>query len=85
MTKVTLYLEPAVALFYSPGRRLGRTAVGAGALRQPLQAGGGIESGGTAKPGGKPIVISSRICYTKRERNPRRFSGAKTRYLEVPP
>ena len=69
MTKVTLYLEPAVALFYS------RVAAWAGlpleqVLCDSLQAGGRAEPGSAAKPGGKPIVISSRICYTKENSTP---------------
>lgn len=70
MTKVTLYLEPAVALFYS------RVADWAGLpLEQVLcdslyKLAGELSLEALAKPGGKPIVISSRICYTKENSTP---------------
>ncbi|OLA35539.1 MAG: hypothetical protein BHW31_08110 [Firmicutes bacterium CAG:110_56_8] len=78
MTKVTLYLEPAVALFYS------RVADWAGLPLEQVLCDSLYKLAGELSLE-KPIVISSRICYTKRERNPRRFSGVKTRHLEVPP
>ena len=58
MTKVTLYLEPTVALFYS------RVAAWAGL---PLEQ---VLCDSLYKLAGEPIVISSRICYTKENSTP---------------